>query len=55
MKKHQWKDEASCLDYDTNIFFDKYEEDKVIAKKCEDYRIKMNKKVVSSRKTLKNK
>lgn len=27
MKKHQWKDDASCLDYDTDIFFDKYEED----------------------------
>jgi 5-(carboxyamino)imidazole ribonucleotide mutase len=27
--------------------------DKVIAKKCDDYRIKMNKKVLSSRKTLK--
>lgn len=27
MKKHQWKDDSSCLDYDTNIFFDKYEED----------------------------
>jgi hypothetical protein len=22
-----WKDEALCLDYDTNLFFDKYEED----------------------------
>jgi hypothetical protein len=27
MKKHQWKDDSSCLDYDTNIFFEKYEED----------------------------
>jgi Transcription factor WhiB len=27
MKKHDWKESASCLDYDTNIFFDKYEED----------------------------
>jgi hypothetical protein len=26
MKKHEWKDNALCLDYDTNLFFDKYEE-----------------------------
>jgi hypothetical protein len=25
--KHLWKDVATCLDYDTNIFFEKYEED----------------------------
>lgn len=27
MTKHAWKDEAECLEYDTNLFFDKYEED----------------------------
>ena len=27
MHKLKWKDTASCLDYDTNLFFDKYEED----------------------------
>lgn len=27
MHKHEWKDEGTCLDYDTNLFFDKYEED----------------------------
>lgn len=27
MNKHKWKDDALCLDYDTNIFFDKYEEE----------------------------
>lgn len=27
MKQHLWKDEASCFEYDTNLFFDKYEED----------------------------
>lgn len=27
MHKLKWKDNASCLDYDTNLFFDKYEED----------------------------
>ena len=25
--KHIWKNDASCFEYDTNIFFDKYEED----------------------------
>lgn len=27
MDKNKWKDQAACLDYDTNLFFDKYEED----------------------------
>jgi hypothetical protein len=27
MNKYEWKDNASCLDYDTIVFFDKYEED----------------------------
>jgi hypothetical protein len=27
MKQHLWKDSAECLGSDTNIFFDKYEED----------------------------
>ena len=27
MHRHEWKDESLCLDYDTNLFFDKYEED----------------------------
>lgn len=27
MHKQKWKDNALCLDYDTNLFFDKYEED----------------------------
>lgn len=27
MNKHEWKDEGSCRDYDTNMFFDTYEED----------------------------
>lgn len=26
MHKLKWKDQAACLDYDTNLFFDKYEE-----------------------------
>ena len=30
MPKFYWKDDAACLDYDTNIFFDKYEEDVVL-------------------------
>jgi hypothetical protein len=27
MHKNKWKDNALCLDYDTNLFFDKYEEE----------------------------
>lgn len=27
MNVHEWKDSGSCRDYDTNLFFDKYEED----------------------------
>jgi hypothetical protein len=27
MNRHEWKDEASCQGYDTNLFFDKYEDD----------------------------
>lgn len=30
MPKHQWKDDAACLDYDTNIFFEKYEDDETL-------------------------
>lgn len=27
MDKHSWKNDASCSGYDTNFFFDKYEEE----------------------------
>ena len=27
MDKHKWKEKASCIDFDTNLFFEKYEED----------------------------
>lgn len=27
MDRNAWKNEASCLNYDVNLFFDKYEED----------------------------
>jgi hypothetical protein len=30
MPKHEWKDDALCLEYDTNLFFDKYEEDELL-------------------------
>jgi hypothetical protein len=30
MNKHKWKDDAICLDYDTNLFFDKYEDDELL-------------------------
>lgn len=40
MNRHEWKDEAACLGYDTNLFFDKYEEDEqlrpAIDKVCMD-------------------
>ena len=29
---HKWKDEAKCLGMDTNLFFEKYEEDHSIAR-----------------------
>ncbi len=30
MHRDKWKDKASCYEYDTNIFFDKYEEDETL-------------------------
>jgi signal transduction histidine kinase len=30
MNKHEWKDNGACFDYDTNLFFDKYEEDQLL-------------------------
>jgi hypothetical protein len=27
MDKHKWKEDALCIDFDTNLFFDKYEDD----------------------------
>ena len=30
MPKHEWKDDAICLDYDTNLFFEKYEDDELL-------------------------
>jgi hypothetical protein len=30
MHRHKWKDSAACYEYDTNIFFDKYEEDETL-------------------------
>lgn len=27
MNKNLWKDDGACFEYDTNLFFDKYEED----------------------------
>lgn len=29
---YKWAKDAACLDLDTNLFFDKYEEDDVVAK-----------------------
>lgn len=30
MKQHLWKDEGDCFGLDTNLFFDKYEEDVLV-------------------------
>ncbi|NBP55857.1 WhiB family transcriptional regulator [bacterium] len=30
MHKLKWKDSAACVDYDTNIFFEKYEDDELL-------------------------
>lgn len=30
MSRQEWKDHGSCLGYDTNLFFDKYEEDELL-------------------------
>jgi hypothetical protein len=30
MHKLKWKDSSSCIDYDTNIFFEKYEDDQAL-------------------------
>lgn len=30
MSKHDWKESGLCRDYDTNMFFDKYEEDELL-------------------------
>lgn len=30
MSKHKWKSDALCVNYDTNIFFEKYEEDSLL-------------------------
>lgn len=41
----RWKDDAECLGMDTNIFFDKYEEDQSFAKSVDNicFRCKVNK------------
>jgi len=30
MNSHEWKNDAACLGYDTNLFFDKYEEEELL-------------------------
>jgi hypothetical protein len=30
MHRDKWKDDALCFDYDTNIFFEKYEDDELL-------------------------
>lgn len=36
MGRHDWKDMASCLHYDVNIFFDKYEEEEQLRPAVEE-------------------
>ncbi len=38
MSRHdEWKDDAACLDWDVNIFFDKYEEDVELRPAIDEY------------------
>lgn len=30
MDRNAWKDDASCIDYDVNLFFEKYEENEAL-------------------------
>lgn len=30
MSKNDWEKQAACIDFDTNLFFDKYEEDPLL-------------------------
>ena len=36
MNRQEWKDKAACFEYDTNLFFDKYEADVNIAKSIDE-------------------
>lgn len=36
MNRHTWKDQSRCLGLDTNLFFDKYEEEESIRKGVEN-------------------
>lgn len=36
MDKHRWKEKALCIGYDTNLFFDKYEEDEALRPAIEE-------------------
>lgn len=35
--KHDWKDDAPCKDLDTNLFFDKYEDDLELRPKMDSF------------------
>ena len=35
MNRNEWKDDAACLGQDTNLFFDKYEEDESLRPKVD--------------------
>lgn len=36
MKQHLWKDDALCLNLETNLFFDKYEEEDLVRPRVDD-------------------
>jgi hypothetical protein len=36
-RKDEWKDDAACLEWDVNIFFDKYEEDVELRPAVDEY------------------
>lgn len=36
-RKDEWKDDAACEGWDTNIFFDKYEEDEALRPAVDEY------------------
>jgi hypothetical protein len=37
MRNQNWKKEAACIDFDTNLFFDKYEEDLEIRPQIDEF------------------
>lgn len=36
-QRHDWKKDAACIDWDVEIFFDKYEEDETLRPAVDEY------------------